>query len=254
MAFTSDPSDSILRSRIEDTVRLCDKRGVPCFLGFLDLREQAYVQTTLRGVSSDTTICFYGGYTDAERTMLSVSPSYLPAAEDDYPICAIAFRYRSQKKLTHRDVLGTLMSVGVRRDAIGDILCGDGLSVVFVRDEVAPYICEQIDRIGGEGVTVIPQYSGDLPICVEYEFIRETVASPRLDSVVKALVRCSREQAAELIRLGSVSINHIPTESITKAVTDGDVISIRGFGRFYIDQVGPETKRGRLALHARRRL
>lgn len=254
MACTSDSTDAILRSRIEDTVRLCDKRGVPCFLGFLDLREQAIARQLLHSVSSDTVVSFYGGYYDAERTILAISPSYLPAEDSDYPVCAIAFRYRTQKQLTHRDVLGTLMSVGIRRDSVGDILCGDGLSVAFVRDEVAAYICEQIDRIGGEGVTVVPHYDGELPINAEYESIRDTIASPRLDSVVKALARCSREQAADKIRLGAVSVNHLPTESVTKTVVDGDIVSIRGCGRFYIDQIGPETKKGRLALQARRRL
>ena len=252
MACTSD--ESLLRSRIEDTVRLCDKRGVPCFLGFLDLREQAFAQQVLHGMAPDAICSFWGGYPDAESAMLSVSPTYYVAEESDYPLCAIAFQYRSQKALTHRDVLGTLMSLGVRCDAVGDILCGEGLSVVFVRSEVSPFLCEQVDRIGGEGVTVIPAYSGELPIHVEYEPIRETIASPRIDSVVKALIHCARERAAEMIRFGLVSINHVPTDSITKAVAAGDTISIRGFGRYHIDQVGPETKKGRLALHARRRL
>lgn len=252
MACTSD--DSLLRSRIEDTVRLCDKRGVPCFLGFLDLREQAFAQHVLNGLSMAVECSFWGGYPEAESAMLSVSPTYYIAEETDYPLCAVAFRYRTQKVLTHRDVLGTLMSLGIRRDAVGDILCGDGISVVFVRSEVCPFICEQVDRIGGEGVTVIPDYDGDLPIHVAYEPIRETIASPRIDSVVKAMIHCARERAAEMIRFGLVSVNHLPSDSVSKTVTAGDVISIRGYGRYYIDQIGPETKKGRLALHARRRL
>ena len=186
--------------------------------------------------------------------MLSISPAYYVAEACDYPLCRVAFRYRSQKKLTHRDVLGTLMSLGIKRDAVGDILCGDGLAVVILRDELAPFVCEQIDRIGGEGVTVIPSYDGELPIHIEYESIRETIASPRADSIVKALIRCSREQACDLIRLGSVSIHHIPIDSVSKSISEGDIVSVRGHGRYHIDQIGPETKKGRLALHARRRL
>lgn len=253
MASISDTSDSILRSRVEDTLRLCDKRGTPCFLGFLDQHEQALTRQILR-YTTDVTISFYGGYTDAERTILCVAPTYCVIEPSDYPFCAVAFHYRAQKKLTHRDVLGTLMSLGLRRDTIGDILCGEGLSVVFVRDEIATYICEQVDRIGGEGVTVTSHYDGDLPIHVEYSPISETVASPRADCIVKTLVRCSREQAVDLIRLGSVSLNHMVLDSVSKAVNEGDIVSIRGYGRFYIDQIGPPTKKGRLAFHARRRL
>lgn len=254
MASISDGDIEALRSRVEDAVRLCDKRGVPCFLGFLDLREQADAGRLLRSLVSDEQIAFFGGYPDAERTMLSVSPSYYHVTEADYPFSAVAFRYRVQKKLTHRDVLGTIMSIGIRRDAVGDILCGDGLSVAFIRREIVDYVCEQIDRIGGEGVAVIADYDGDLPISVEYESLYESVASPRLDSVIKALTHTSREQAAVWIRTGAVSINHQPTDSVSKCVTEGDVLSVRGYGRFYIDQIGPVTKKGRLALFARRRL
>lgn len=254
MACTSDASNHILRSRIEDTVRLCDKRGVPCFLGFLDLREQVYAQQLLRSHSADVTVSFFGGYPEAERAILCVSPAYYPEEQSEYPLCAVAFRYRTQMKLTHRDVLGTLMNLGIKRDAVGDILCGEGLSVVFARAEVAPFICEQIQRIGGEGVTAIPYYDGELPIHIEYEHIRESVASPRADSIIKALIRCSREQAADSIRLGLVSINHVPIDSVSKSVDEGDVVSVRGHGRYYIDQIGPETKKGRLTLLARRRL
>ena len=143
MVCISEGDDNILRSRIEDTVRLCDKRGVPCFLGFLDLREQAEAHRILRSLISDEQVAFFGGYDDAERTMLSVSPAYYSVEQTDYPFSRVAFRYRTQKKLTHRDVLGTLMSLGLRRDAIGDILCGDGISVVFVREEIRSYVCER---------------------------------------------------------------------------------------------------------------
>lgn len=254
MDCISEGSDNILRSRIEDTVRLCDKRGVPCFLGFLDLHEKAVAEQYIRSISDDVACDFYGGYSVAERTYLSISPAYYSAETSDYPIECIAFRYRAQKKITHRDILGTLMHLGITRDTIGDILCGDGLSVVFVRQEVAHFICEQVDRIGGEGVTVVSSFDGDLPITVSYEEIRSTIASPRLDGVVKALLHCSREQAAEYITSGSVSINHCVEESISKTITASDTLSIRGSGRFHIDQIGPETKKGRLVLCARRRL
>lgn len=254
MGCISEGPGNALRSRIEDTVRLCDKRGAPCFLGFLDLREQAEAQGILRSLVTDEQIAFFGGYPDAERTVLSVSPPYYRAEESDFPLRTVAFRYRTQKKLTHRDVLGTLMSLGIRRDAVGDILCGDGISVAFLREEIAAYVCEQVDRIGGEGVTIIADYDGELPISIEYESRHETIASARLDSVIKALIRVSREQAAELIRIGAVSLNHQCVDSVSKSISEGDILSVRGYGRYYIDQIGPVTKKGRLALYARRRL
>ena len=148
--------------------------------------------------------------------------------------------------------MGTLLSAGIRRDKIGDILCGEGLSVVFLRKEIADFVCEQIKRVGGEGVTIIRDYTGELPIARDYEHLRETVVSPRLDVIVKTLVRCSREKAAELIRLGSVSMDHLPIDSVSAVVSAPCTVSIRGSGRYLVDQIGPETKKGRLALLARK--
>ena len=251
MACISDESEHILLSRIDDTVHFCDKRGAPCFLGFLDLHEQAIVRR-----EQNRFVGFrwglFGGYPEAERCLLAVYPDYFEVNQEDCPFVAIAFRYRPSRTLTHRDFLGTLLSSGVRRDKIGDILCGEGYSVVFVREEIADYVCEQIDRIGGEGVTAISNYDGPLPINREFENIQETIASARLDVAVKVLTRLSREKAADLIRLGSVSINHLPATSVSESVSAPCTVSIRGYGRFLIDQIGPETKKGRLVFIARK--
>jgi len=183
---------------------------------------------------------------------LAVYPDYYEPSAEDYPLCVVAFRYRSVREITHRDVLGTLMAAGIRRDKIGDILCGEGLSVVFLREEIADFVTEQIDRIGGEGVTALTDYSGPLPVSHTYQEIKDTIASPRLDAVVKSLLRLSREKAAELIRLGSVSVNHRPTLSVSLALTAPCTGSVRGYGRYLIDTIGPETKKGRLLLCARK--
>jgi len=250
MAFTSEETDHLLHSRIDDTVHLCDKRGVPCFLGFLDLREQAAAEDYLSNKGHHWAL--FGGYDEAERRLLSIYPDYYEPMADDYPLCVVGFRYRAIREITHRHVLGTLMSVGIRRDKIGDILCGEGLSVVFLREEIADFVREQIDRIGGEGVTVISDYTGPLPISHTYQEMKDTIASPRLDAVVKSLLRLSREKAAELIRLGSVSVDHRPTLSVSLSLEAPCTVSVRGYGRFLIDQIGPETKKGRLLLGARK--
>ncbi len=251
MACISDESEHILISRLDDTVHLCDKRGAPCFLGFLDLHEQAIVrreQNRLAGYRWT----LLGGYPDAERRVLAVYPDYFEVSDEDCPFTAVAFRYRAVRKLTHRDFLGTMLSAGIRRDRIGDILCGEGLTVVFVREEISAFISEQIDRIGGEGVTALLNYDGSLPIHKEYEIIQETIASARLDVAVKALTRLSREKAAEMIRLGAISVDHLPETAVSAPISAPCTISIRGYGRYLIDQIGPETKKGRLLFVARK--
>ncbi len=252
MASTSKNDTSVLVSRIEDTVRLCEKRNAPCFLGFLDEQEQAEARAWLARHSFGLAWSFDGGHDEAERCIMGVFPDYMEPSRERFPLQSVAFRYRSERQLTHRDFLGTLLSLGIRRDTIGDILCGSGLSVVFLREEIAGFVCEQVEKIGGEGVKVQPDYEGELPQAHTYLPLSETIASARLDAVVKALLHSSREEAAGLIRTGLVSVNHHPVEEVAAAVDTTDVISVRGHGRFLIDQVGPETKKGRLVLLARK--
>lgn len=251
MACTSDRPNDSLCARVEDILRRADKHSSPCFLGFLDLREQALVRRVLAAHSEDTWR-FFGGYEGAERTVLAVFPDYYTPEDIEYPFASVAFCFRASCKLSHRDVLGTLLSVGIRRETVGDILCGDGIAVAFLRREIIPFVCEQIDRIGGEGVQIIADYDGELPIRREYREITDTIASPRLDAIVKALLHCSREDAAQHIRNGAVSVDHLPTDAVSINVTAPCTVSVRGFGRYLVDRIGPPTKKGRLMLLARK--
>ena len=109
-----------------------------------------------------------------------------------------------------------------------------------------------MDRVGGEGVKIATSYVGDLPVAHTYLEIRDTVASPRLDAVVKALIRVSREEAAHMIVTGLISVDHLPVENVSKMLTAPCTVSVRGYGRFLIDSFGPETKKGRLQFAARK--
>ncbi len=249
MASISNASDedALLRARIDDACHLCDVRSCPRFVGFLDERQQAVARAVLRekGVADAV---FYGGYPDAERTVLGVFPSFLPPDESVFPIRAVAFHYRATASLSHRDVLGALMSAGIRRDKVGDIVCTAGCAIVLADEELAPFLAESVTKIAGEGVRA--EYPYESPIAVQREFrvLQDTVASPRLDAVVHVALRTSREEAARRIAAGLVSRNHLPTLSVSDTVCEGDILSVRGAGRFRVAQIGPPTKKGRLIL------
>ncbi len=253
MASISDrnQSDAWLRSRIEDTLFLCDRRSTPAFLGFLDEAEQQTARQILARVDSER-YRFWGGYEDAERCVLGCFPEYLAPQCEDFPLVRVAFRYRAEKALTHRDVLGTLLAQGIKRETIGDILCTDGLVIVFLREEIVPYIREQISKMGGVGVKIDDEFDGPLPVLRTYKELQDTIASPRLDAVVKSLLGCSREKASQMIVSGMVSLDHMVVTHVSTAVSAESVISVRGYGRFIVDRIGPPTKKGRLYLSARK--
>ena len=246
-----DGQDALLAARLRDAADLCERRSCPRFVGFLDERQQAFARAVLGGdfVSG---VLFHGGYEEAERRMAGLFPSFMDPDPAVFPIVPLGFHYRTGAGLTHRDFLGTLLSCGVRRERGGDSLCGDGVSVAFVGEEIAGFLQGQVERVRGEGVRAVLPYTGELPLARNTREIRDTVASPRLDAVVKAMAGVSREEASRRIAAGFVSLNHRPCVSSSAPVREGDVLSIRGEGRFVIDQLGPPTRKGRIFLTGRK--
>ncbi|HIZ20614.1 MAG TPA: hypothetical protein H9674_07125 [Firmicutes bacterium] len=253
--------DELLRAAVRDAVRLCERRSAPRFLGFLDGRQRAVAAELVHTIPIENA-AFWGGYPEAERVYFGVFPDYM-AWEDggpgappyaSFPLTALGFRYRKAAKLTHRDFLGTLLSCGVKRETVGDILCGEGLAVAFLDRGIAGFLAGQIEKVGGEGVTLLPDYDGVLPGFGGFQEMRDTVASPRLDAVVKVAAGISREEAARRIEAGLVSVNHIPCLSVSAAVKQGDILSLRGVGRFAVGELGPLSRKGRLFITIRKYL
>ena len=224
--------DKLFEAKIEDCLRLGEKR--PAFLGFLDLSERAYAEEYLRRAHAEN-YRFFGGFPEAERTVLGVFPDYMEPLDEEFPVTGLTVKFRRQDVLSHRDFMGSFLAQGVVRASLGDILAEEGRAVLFVKTELAPHFLSQIDKIGRVGV----QIGG-------------VVASERLDCLVAFLAGTGREKAAQMVHAGLVSVNHRETDSVSHRVNEGDIISIRRCGRFIVDMLGPVTKKGRLSVKCRK--
>ena len=216
--YTSD-NDKLFLSQLDDGVYLCQQRQKPYFFPFLSERKQAVAKRYLDS-SGFLTYRFYGGYEDSERKVLGL---YFYDEIEDFPVTALEITFRKADKLTHRDFLGALMSLGIERDTVGDILVEDGRCVVFVKSEISSYITSQDEQ-------------------------SYVVASLRLDAVVAAVTGLSREKTKQLICSGNVSLNFLPCDNVSKAIESGDSLSIRGKGKYKINGVLGETKKHRTRL------
>lgn len=240
----------LLAARARDAVRLCETSSMPKFIGFLTPEETAVVANTLKGA-----VCrfeLFGGYDSAERVCFGVFPDWCEDRTEFWPFTAVTFAFRKQDKLTHRDFLGALMSLGITRETIGDILIEEGRSVVFLSKDILNHVVCGIDKVGNTGVTVSEGYTLPLPGASETKEINDTVASLRLDCVVAALVGCSRGKAAELIENGFVSVNSVCVEKTVKTVKSKDKITVRRVGKFVIDDAESSTRKGRIILKAKK--
>ena len=140
------------------------------------------------------------------------------------------------------------MSVGLTRESIGDILTESGRAVVFCLSEIAPYIKQQITKVGNVGVVITNGYATPLPNSGQLIEKTASVASMRLDNVVSALTNCSRNKAQTLIESGLVKHCSVSETKITATVKVGDSVSVKGHGRFNILSCTGQTKSGRNVL------
>ena len=234
----------LLKARIFDTASLCEKNFCTRFLGFLSEEEISFAKSVLKNCKVNYS--FYGGYENAARCYLACFCDFVD--ERDFPIVQVNFTFRKSEKLSHRDVLGALMGLGLKRETVGDILIEEGRAVCFVASDIADYIVSQVEKIGRTGVKAQIGFTDIIPDASRLEDFSQTVASARIDAVVAALANTSRNGAAEKIAAGFVSINSCEVLKPTKTVAAGDVVTIRKKGKFFIDSISDVTKKNRIVL------
>ncbi len=240
----------LLPKRIKDAIRLADNTSFPKFVGFLRPEEMAEAADAAKQLCCRYR--FYGGYEEAERTYFGAFPDWCENTSEYFPIKALTLSFRPQDSLSHRHVLGTLMSLGITRESVGDILIEQGRAVIFLSEDIAEYVKNQTEKVSGVGVKITEGYTSPLPGMTGFQDVSETVASARLDCVVSALAKCSRNTAAELIAAKQITKNGICAEKTTLTVESGDSITIRGKGKFKIENIDGKTKKDRLILKAKK--
>ena len=240
--------DSVFLARVADSVNICRTRSIPKYIGFIDERQAALAKRQLDAIGFSN-YCFRGGYDNAKRVFLCILPDYMSNEEqDEYPVFCCYFRFRDCDELSHRDFLGSLMALGIKRETIGDILVKNGEAVVFTTETVSQMILSGVSKIGRVGVQVSCEFVDPFPFVQEFDFIEGTVASLRLDCIVAFITNLSREKAAMLITAKNVSINHFEATDVSKSISLSDTISVRGYGRFVLDEIGSITRKGRIKI------
>jgi len=185
-------------------------------------------------------LIFDGGFAEAERVV-----AYTDGPRERH-LAAIKLSFRPQDELTHRDILGAVLALGLDRRVLGDILVQSGAAYLVCLPHVAGFICENLTKAGRVGLRAQQIPLDDLPAL--HKNLREqrgTVASMRLDGIIAEAYSCSRSTAEELLRQGLVRLNHEECLKGTRLVKVSDLIAIRGKGRVKVLEVGGETRKGR---------
>ena len=249
MADNINSEDRLIISRVEDAIYSARDKYATRYIGFLD---EHGVAVAKKAASDYCNVAFYGGYDSADRVYMCVYPEYAEITYQDYPFKAVTITARPTAQLSHRDWLGSLMSLGIRRDSVGDILTDGSRAVIFLADGIVDYVLGQLQKVGGEGVKIQLGYTPPLPQAGGFEQLRFTVASTRLDCVVGALCSYSRSKSEEVISSGLVAVDSAECLSVAKKVGAGSRITVRGKGKFIIDECDTLTRKGRTVLCVRK--
>lgn len=238
--------------RVEELCRRAVYTGQVCWTDFLSDRQQQLAQAAVNRAGMGE--CRWeGGYPDAERRVLGILSGDAPwQAEEPAPVRCIWLQPRSaQGKLAHRDCLGAILGLGLDRRSLGDILPGEeGGAAVFCLPPADQLILQQLRQVGRETVEPRLVEEGQLPAAAVRPRRIQTasLASLRLDAALAAMLHCSREDAAQLVRTGKVQANHLEMTSPHAAIYEGDIFTVRGKGRFRLETIGGKSRRDRIFI------
>lgn len=195
----------------------------------------------------------FGGYEGAERVKLAfVSADYDGPVDFGITACRLSWddRYRL---LGHRDVLGSLMSLGVGRERFGDIIMQDAGAVLLADTKLVPYLQQNFTKIAMVSIAIEEMPLSDIaPRQEKVKEIKTTVASLRLDAIASSGFGISRTKAAEAIKGDRVQVNWQPAKGPSQDVCQGDVISLRGKGRMELAEITGTSRKGRIGVLLKR--
>ena len=236
-----DSRHTLMFAHIYDMAVQADKYSRAVYGDFLSENSTALILSRMHHLPSVPS--FFGGYDGALRQMIAFIPEY---EEAFFPVSAIRVDTPNIKRLSHRDFLGSILGLGIKREKCGDIIINDDCAFVFLDSDVASFVANELTKIGREGVRakLIPLEEVRIKE-KEFKSIIGTVSSLRLDSVVSLFTGKGRSKAAEAVSGGLVFVNGICTEKSDARLSDGDIISVRGKGKATL-KIGGTSKKDRI--------
>ncbi len=241
-----------LFSRLSELHGRARRRGEVCCTGFLTPAEQAWARSDCQAAGLDG-LWLWGGNAQSERKMAWFFPDWQDPETYEYEELAGVCLTLRFGELSHRDVLGSLLALGVARRAVGDICVQEGRAWFIALAPVARMAADSLTRVGRYAVQcgLVPYREVPAPV-VQTRPVRFTVQSLRLDAVVSGLFSCSRQEARSALESGRVSLNYLECQRPDAHVAEGDVISLRGEGKGRVKAQLGQTRKGRIAVEGER--
>ena len=247
--------ERLLAAKILDKLEFTKTKNKIQYTDFLNLNEQETSMKLLKKVGCEN-YYFFGGKENLERKVLVIYPDKLTEEmsrkNDDKILSIIRIKLPNelQGEYDHRAYLGSCIKIGVEREKIGDILVERTGADIIVKNEMAEYLSQNLaylTRFKSAEIT-LENISELKDIEVIKQEISSVVISLRLDNIVSVLARTSRSKALDILKQERVFLNHQVETKASKQVNVGDIITIRGKGRFEFKEISGNTRSGRYVI------
>lgn len=197
---------------------------------------------------------FEGGYEEAERCLAVFGSAEDFGYEWESPIRILKISPKLQKfadALNHRDFLGAILNLGIKRETLGDLLIFENTAYLFVLEKMALYLSENLTRVRHTDVNI--SFCDALPEGVGVKLEEKCVIAPsaRVDALTAAVFGLSRNEGKSLVEKERVSLSGRILSDPSKEIPEGAKVSVRGYGKFYFDGAVGETRSGRCRMKIR---
>ncbi len=220
------------------------------FTGFLNEAEFSDLLVLKKEIPPDAYTAF-GGYSSATRVMVRFGNAQELGYEEAFPIAVLKIEPLMKKfadDLTHRDFLGAVMNLGIERTEVGDILVADKQAHMICTHKMADYISENLTRIKHTSVRAFVTQEIPEEVTPNLEGAQVQVASQRLDLFIAKVCKLSRKECADYFAEKKVFLNGRLMENHSRQLAEGDIVSVRGFGKFHYCGVVKTTQKGNLIV------
>lgn len=235
---TEDKEERMFLSFIYDKIESSYKKSCP---GFADFCSPLEIEKIRNLMNSFQGFMFVSKIKNSERLIPSMNSEYT-----DIPTDIIAVDELDSDSATHRDILGSLMSLGIKRCKIGDIVIKER-AYFEIKNEITPYILSNLLKIKNKNVKPYI-YKGEIEKTYNFSELFLTVSSLRADCIIGSIAKLSRENAKEYILSGNLSINSKIMDNPSKQISEGDILSLKGYGKYIFPEILGNTKKDRLKI------
>ena len=251
------PEEKLILSKILDKISFCDTRNKIQVTDFLDLSEQELIRKFLLSQKQKKYL-FFGGFEKAERKVIIFYPekleSLIKEEKIDFnewiKIIRLTLPNENKGKYEHRNYLGALMKLGIKREKVGDILVDENGADIIIHKDILKFSKSNLLELTRFQKAKLEEINlKDIrKVNIEKEQIKITVSSMRLDNVVAELAKCSRNKAQELLIQERVLVNFETNTKPSKEIKENDLITIRGKGRYQICEILGNSKKGKIII------